>query len=188
MYFRSFLIISPWKRARPFIWIPLTQECIVPSLVEINPVILENKIFQVCQCIFAISLLSPIAKRRGPSFKQIWIHITQECFVPSFVEIGPVVLKKKKFVSILSLFRYYLPLAKGGPFIQTNMNFHHPSKFGWNWSSGSEENFQSSSIYYRYFVITLYLPLEKGVALHLHKRESPSSKAALCQVWLNLAH
>ena len=29
-----------------------------------------------------------------------------------------------------------------------------------------------------------YLPLEKGGALHLNKFESPSSKDALCQVWL----
>ena len=32
-----------------------------------------------------------------------------------------------------------------------------------------------------------YLPLEKGVALHLNKLESPSLKDALCQVWLKLA-
>ena len=32
-----------------------------------------------------------------------------------------------------------------------------------------------------------YLPLEKGGALHLNKLESPSSKDALCQVWLKLA-
>mgnify|MGYP003691681831 CR=1 FL=1 len=32
-----------------------------------------------------------------------------------------------------------------------------------------------------------YLPLEKGGALHLNKFESPSSKDALCQVWLKLA-
>ena len=32
-----------------------------------------------------------------------------------------------------------------------------------------------------------YLPLEKGVALHLNKLKSPSPKDALCQVWLKLA-
>ena len=44
---------------------------------------------------FAISLLSPLRKGHGLSFKQTRILITQECFVPSFVEIGPGVLKKK---------------------------------------------------------------------------------------------
>ena len=32
-----------------------------------------------------------------------------------------------------------------------------------------------------------YLPLGKGRALHLNKLESPSSKYALCQLWLKLA-
>ena len=31
-----------------------------------------------------------------------------------------------------------------------------------------------------------YLPLEKGRALHLKKLDSPSSKDALCEVWLTL--
>ena len=29
-----------------------------------------------------------------------------------------------------------------------------------------------------------YLPMEKGLALHLNKIESASSKDALCQAWL----
>ena len=76
-------------------WIPFTQGCFVPSLVEIGPVVLEKKIFKFCQCIFTISSLSPLGKGRGPSFEQIWIPFTQGCFVPSLVEIGPVVLEKK---------------------------------------------------------------------------------------------
>ena len=32
-----------------------------------------------------------------------------------------------------------------------------------------------------------YLPLEKGMTLHLNKFVPPSSKDALCQVWLNFA-
>ena len=39
------------------------------------------------------------------------------------------------FVNVFSLFRYYLPLEKGGPFIWTNLNSHHQrmlcAKFGW---------------------------------------------------------
>ena len=34
-------------------------------------------------------------KRTGPSFEQTWIPFTQGYFVPSLVEIGPVVLEKK---------------------------------------------------------------------------------------------
>ena len=45
-----------------------SQVCSVPSLVEIGPVVLK-KIFKVGQCIFAISLLSPLGNGRGPSFE-----------------------------------------------------------------------------------------------------------------------
>ena len=36
-------------------WIPFNQGCFVPSFVEIGPVVLENKIFKICHCIFAFS-------------------------------------------------------------------------------------------------------------------------------------
>ena len=41
--------------------------------------------------------------------------------------------------------------------------------------------------FWNFFNVSLlfcnYLPIEKGVALHLNKLESPWSKDALCQVW-----
>ena len=55
----------------------LTQGCIVTSLVEIGTVVLGKKIFIFSQCIFAISLLSPLGKGRGPLFEQNWINFTQ---------------------------------------------------------------------------------------------------------------
>ena len=85
-------------------------------LVEIGPVVLEKKIFEFCQCIFNISLLSSLEKGRGPSFDQIQIPFTHGCFVPSLVEIGQVVMEKKifEFRQCISLFRNYVPLKKGG--------------------------------------------------------------------------
>ena len=50
---------------------------------------------KVLLCIFAISLLFPPRKGHGPSFEQTWIPITQGCFVPNLVEIGPMVFEKK---------------------------------------------------------------------------------------------
>ena len=44
---------------------------------------------------FAFSILFPLGERPGPPFFQTWIRSTQECFVPSLVKIGPVVLEKK---------------------------------------------------------------------------------------------
>ena len=43
MHFRYFVFISTWKRPESFIWIPIIQGCFAPSLVEIGPVVLENK-------------------------------------------------------------------------------------------------------------------------------------------------
>ena len=53
----------------------------------------------------------------GSSFEQTWIPFTQGCFVPSLVEIGPVLPEKKilKFRKcVFSLFHNYLPLEKSG--------------------------------------------------------------------------
>ena len=36
----------------------------------------------------------------------------------------------------------------------------------------------------KWFKSRYYLPLEKGTTIHLNKRTLPSSKTALCQVWL----
>ena len=38
-----------------------------------------------------------------------------------------------------------------------------------------------------YLLLHYYLPLEKGMSLHLNKLEFPLPKDALCQVWLKFA-
>ena len=83
-------------------WILFTQECFLPSLVEIGPVELEKKIFKFFQCMLAILSLSPLGKVHGPNtyVKKKWIPMTKECSVPSLVEIGPVVLKKMKMWTV----------------------------------------------------------------------------------------
>ena len=131
-----------------FIWI-LTQGCFVPSLVENGSVVLEKKIFEFRQCIFAISLLSPLGEGWGPSFEQIWIPLIQGYFVPSLVKIGPVVLGKRRFLKVVNFcyFTIISSLKRAGYFIWTNLNPLHPrmlcAKFGWKWLSGSgEEDFK----------------------------------------------
>ena len=47
---------------------PSTQGRFVPSSVEIGRLVLKKRICKVRQCIFAISLLSPLRKGCGPSF------------------------------------------------------------------------------------------------------------------------
>ena len=74
--------------------VPFTNDCFVPSLVEIGQVVLEN-IFKFRQCIFAISYLSPLGKGVALYLNKIESLFTQGCFAPCLVEISPVVLEKK---------------------------------------------------------------------------------------------
>ena len=88
--------------------------------------------FKICQCIFTISKLSPLGKGWGPSFEQTWLPFTQGCIVPSLVEIGSVVLKKRIFKFLQFFFRYFViicPWKRVGPSIWTNLNHHHLRMF-----------------------------------------------------------
>ena len=95
-------------------WIPLTLGCSVPSLVEIGPVVLENKL-------------------------SMYFHW---CSVQSMVEIGPVVLENKSsmyfhYVVIINLWQ------RAWPFIGTNLNRLHLGmmyvKHSGTWLVDSEE-------------------------------------------------
>ena len=97
MYFRYFLTIFLWKRAKPLLvqnWIPFTHGCIVPSLVEIGPVVLEKKIFNIFKIILLFRHYLPLEKG-------VALHLyklnpsTQKCFVSSLVKIGAVVWRKR---------------------------------------------------------------------------------------------
>ena len=69
--------------------IPIAKGCFVPTLVEIGPVV-QEKISELCQCIYAISYYVSLEKKRGPvnSFEQTLISITQGCSVQSLAEIN----------------------------------------------------------------------------------------------------
>ena len=77
------------------------------------------------------------------------------------------IFKCRLHVCIL-LYCYYLTCKKTitwFPFMQEFLsNFVNASSLSWN-----------------------YLPMEKGMVLHLNKLEFPLPKDALCQVWLKLA-
>ena len=71
------------------IWIPFTQVCNMPIVVEISPVILEENIFEFCQFIFPQCLLSPLEKKVGlilwtnlsahpkDALCQVWLKLAQ---------------------------------------------------------------------------------------------------------------
>ena len=81
-------------------------------------------------------------------------------------------------------FRYFVivfPWKRVWPFIWSNLNPLHPRTPQW-FLTGRFLNFVNVFSLFRN-----YLPLEKGVAIHLYKLEFPSTKDVLCQVWLKLA-
>ena len=86
--FFNFWLLSPLrKRAKPSFdrnWIPLTQGC-VPSLVEIGPVVQENKSSMYFAWPFIWTNLN---------------HLHLECFMSSMMELKSVILNKLIFVKI----------------------------------------------------------------------------------------
>ena len=96
---------------------------------------------------WCLIFISP-CKRGCPSFEQTWINFPQGCFVQSLVEIGPVVLEKNIFWILSMYFCYFIiisPWKKVLPFLRMNLNSLPPrmlcAKFGWNWPSGSGEEY-----------------------------------------------
>ena len=90
MYFRNFNYIPFDKKVVLHLktnWIPFTRECFVPSLVEIGLVVLENKILKLRLCIFAISLLSPLWKGRGPSFEEIESPLSKDALYQVWLKL-----------------------------------------------------------------------------------------------------
>ena len=99
----------------------------MPSLVEINQVVLN-------QCLLAISQLSPFINGFDPSFERTWVPFTEAYFVSRLVGIGSVVLKKKSFK--FRLFHHYLRLKKGVALQLNKLESCYPkmlwAKFSWN--------------------------------------------------------
>ena len=95
-----------------------------------------------------------------------------------------------KFVNVFFLFHNYLPLEKGGVLHLNKFESPSPKDALCQVWLELAQLFWIRRFLKLLNVILLfcnYLPLEKDRALHLNKLESPSSKDALCLVWLILA-
>ena len=65
LYLSYFVIISPWKKVRPFIWInlnPFSKGCFVPSLDEIDPVFWRRRFLKVVSLFLLIPNYLPLEK------------------------------------------------------------------------------------------------------------------------------
>ena len=159
--FHYFVIISPWKRAGPFIW---------TNLNPLHPRMLcakfggnwpsgsgEVDFFKFRQFIFAIHNYFPLEKGgafhlnklESPSPKDalclVWLKLAQWFW-------------SRRFSNFINVFSFFLNYLGVGPFILIKFNPLHLrmlcANFVWNWLSGSgEENFLILSMYFHFFLI-----------------------------------
>ena len=96
------------------IWTNFTQGCFVLSMVEIDWLVLERKIFEFVNVFSLFRYYYSLGKGQGPSFEQSWLPFSQGWFLLSSVEIDLVVLEKKIFKICLCIFAIFLlsPLGK----------------------------------------------------------------------------
>ena len=118
MYFRYFVIISPWKRAGHSFeqtWIFFTPKNFVLSLVEIDPVVLEKKIIKFRQCIFTNSLLSLLEKGGALHLNKLESPLLKDALYQVWLKLAQWIWRRRffSFVNVFSLFRNHLPLEKG---------------------------------------------------------------------------
>ena len=116
-------------------WIPFTQGCFVPCLVEIGPVVLEKNIFRFLYFV----IISPLKKDLT-----LYLHkldsLHSMMFVPSLVENGQWFWRKqifklrqstmnvRNFITIC-IFHNICPEKRRSPSFQTQLNLFHPRVF-----------------------------------------------------------
>jgi hypothetical protein len=94
-----FVIISPLKRTRPFIW--TIKNPLYPRLICIKfdwnwPAGSGEAFFNISTCEYGFSYCGP-SRPRGPWCEQFWIYIISENFHVNMTSSGSVVLETKLF-------------------------------------------------------------------------------------------
>ena len=94
MYFRYFF---PWKRARPFIWTNLNPlkshgNALCHVWLKLAPWLCRR--FSN-RCTFAISLLAPLGKRQGSSFKELESPLHSNVLYQVLLKFASMVLETK---------------------------------------------------------------------------------------------
>ena len=172
-------------------WIPINQECFVPSLVAIGPVVLKKMILNFVNAFFLFRNYLPFGKGHGPLFekkkKPTWIPVIQGCFGSSVVEIDSVVLEKKIcFISSMywGNFITIFPWNWVYPFILTNLNSTHQGSLVPSLVEISAVVFEKmpSNVF---LLFCNYLLLEKGEVLYLTNvyRHHPRMLCACLALW-----
>ena len=125
----------------------------------------------------------PLEKGCAPSFEQTWIPINQWCFESKLVEIGPVILEKKIFkcLWIISAISPIYPLGKeSGPSLKQLESLSSKDTVCSLVDIGRVVLGKKMLVIYFGF----YIPLEKGVVLHLIKTWISITQGCFVPIWV----
>ena len=140
----SFLIIKWSFFAKP--WVPFTQECSIPSLVEIDPMVLQKNIFIFRQCIFDVGGALHLNELEHPSPKHalchVWLNLgalespsPKDALCQVWLNLAEWFLRRfLNFVNMFSSFLNYLPLEEIGVALHLNkvwLNYKISLLFKW---------------------------------------------------------
>jgi hypothetical protein len=114
---------------------------------------------------------------RGPLFEQTWIYIISESFHVNMTSSRSMVRERKIFKWPHPIFVIISPLKRTWPFLK-QFRIPFTQGFNWNWPSGSEDLFFLISVYF-YQIFWYFLPLGKGVPLHLNN-SNPLTLRMIC--------
>ena len=154
---------------------PFTQGCIVPSLVKLVLCLLRRRFVNFGDVFLLFCNCLP---------RQTWIPLHPR--TPKWFLTGRFL----NFVNVFSLFRNYLPLEKGVAIHLYKLEFPSTKDdLCQVWLKLAQWFWRTRFLHFVnvFSPFRNYLSLEKGVALHINKYESPLPKNGLCQVWLKLA-
>ena len=161
----------------------------MPIVFEFANGVLGKKIIEFCQWFCFLFRYYLSWNGHEPSFAQIWIPFTQECFVTILVGIGRIVLEEKLFrflpcilaISLLfslpksldpSIELTWIPFLEGC-FMARLVKIGLVVRRKW---------FSRQCI----FAIPLFTPFGNDRGPYLNKFVSPLPRHALCQDWLEL--
>ena len=82
------MLLSPLRKRGTKLEFPSPKEAMCQVWLKLAHWVLKKKISKFCQCIFTISILSPLGK--GCFWTTLNLLHPKKCFVPSLVEIDPV--------------------------------------------------------------------------------------------------
>ena len=130
MYFHYFIIISPWKRAGPFIWI---------NLNPLHPRMLCAKLswnwlrgsgeedFWISSMYFSYLVIISLGKDHGPSFTKLVSPSSMNTLFHVWLTLAYWFLRRRflNFINVFSLFAYCIPWEKSVVRHLSNINSLH---------------------------------------------------------------